>query len=73
MLLIAMDLCSRFPALSPFAVYRESFHKVLVLFFEYKHAEEKYFRKKENPVKTPDGSFVRGNTLYVPAQDDDWF
>lgn len=29
--------------------------------------------KDNNGVSSPDGSFVRGNTLYIPAQNDDWY
>lgn len=67
-------LCDRFPAFTPFSVYRESFHDVLCLFADLKQEQESNTLRKANGGKSPPaGSFVHGNTLYVPAQNDDWY
>lgn len=67
-------LCDRFPALEPFAVYQQPFVDVLLLFEDLKQNLESETIKKANGGKSPPaGSFVHGNTLYVPAQNDDWF
>jgi hypothetical protein len=67
-------LCSRFPGLTPFSVYRESFHDVLSLFADLKQEQETAaIQKANNGIKPPDGSFMRGNTLYIPSQNDDWY
>lgn len=67
-------LCDRFPALEPFAVYQQPFVDVLLLFEDLKQNLESETMKKANGGKSPPaGSFVHGNTLYVPAQNDDWY
>jgi hypothetical protein len=68
------SICARFPAMSPFDVYRERFCDVIQLFVDMiaEHSTEK-LRKANGGTKPPEGSFVRGNTLYIPAQNDDWF
>lgn len=71
---MAVALCDRFHAFTPFAVYRESFHDVLCLFEDLKQEQEtEKLRKANDGEKPPEGSFVHGNTLYVPAQNDDWY
>ena len=67
-------LCDRFPALEPFAVYQQPFVDVLLLFEDLKQNLESETMKKANGGKSPPaGSFVHGNTLYVPEQNDDWY
>lgn len=65
-------LCDRFPALDPFAVRAKRYHDVLLIFMRLKGQAD---RKSESggKSKTPAGSFVCGNTLFVPAQGDDWY
>ena len=68
------NLCSRFPALSPFSVRRESFHDVLTVYIrlllQTARLPEQNGEKKD---EIPEGAFVIGNTLYKPAQNDDWW
>lgn len=67
-------LCDRFPALEPFAVYQQPFVDVLLLFEDLKQEQDTAALRKANGGKSPPaGSFVHGNTLYVPAQNDDWY
>ncbi len=65
---LVLVLCQRFPALSPFAVYRERFHDVLILFEDLKQNNT---GKGEDEL--PAGSFELNGTVYVPAQNDDWY
>lgn len=74
MFLMTAACCTRFPGLSPFAVYRERFHDVLCLFADLKQEHnEKSLRNANGGKMPPEGSFLRGNTLYIPAQNDDWY
>jgi hypothetical protein len=67
-------ICERFPALSPFAVYRERFADVLTLFADLrKEMEQKEMKKATGGSKAPPGSYMQGGTLYVPAKNDDWY
>jgi hypothetical protein len=61
-------LCERFPALTPFSVSRESFHDVIALFEDLKQNNT---GKGEDEL--PAGSFELNGTVYVPAQNDDWY
>ena len=71
---IEMVLCDRFPALSPFSVRRERLHDVLAAFVKMRRYDtEKSLCKANGGKPAPEGSFMRGSTLYVPAQNDDWF
>ena len=63
-------LCDRFVALTPFQVRREAFHEVLSIYIRLIGQTE---RKKPESEKTPEGSFVIGDTLFKPAQNDDWW
>lgn len=65
-----VNLCDRFTALTPFAVRRESFHEVLSIYVRLVGQSE---RKKPDSEKIPAGSFVIGDTLYKPAENDDWW
>ena len=70
---IVMSLCENFPALSPFTMYRERFHDVIVLFEDMKNDWERRAMIKANSGKpVPEGSFMLNGTLYKPAQNDDW-
>lgn len=74
-------LCDRFPALEPFAVYQQPFVDVLLLFEDLlllfedlkQNLESETIKKANGGKSPPAGSFVHGNTLYVPAQNDDWY
>lgn len=65
---LVLVLCQRFPALSPFAVYRERFHDVLILFEDLKQnlKSETGNLKSANTMKI-------GGQVYVEAQNDDWY
>jgi hypothetical protein len=67
------NLCDRFTALTPFSVRREAFHEVLSIYIRMVYQNER--KKPENKAlsKAPKGSFVIGDTLYKPAQNDDWW
>lgn len=72
--MLEVSLCRQYPGLTPFSVRRERFHDVVNLYIlTIRHECRMQMAKANNGVKPPDGSFVRGNTLYVPAQNDDWF
>jgi hypothetical protein len=64
------NLCDRFAALTPFQVRRESFHDVLCIYIRLVGQNE---RKKPESERVPEGSFVLGDTLFKPAQGDDWW
>lgn len=66
---MTVALCDRFRALSPFSVQRERFCDVVELFIDLQ--SEIGRKNKENTP--PEGSFKIGNTLYKPAQNDDWY
>jgi hypothetical protein len=51
-------------------VRRETFHEVLSIYIRLVGQNE---RKKPESEKTPAGSFVIGDTLFKPAQNDDWW
>ena len=57
-------------ALSPFEVRREPFHDVLSIYIRLVGQSE---RRKPESERIPEGSFVIGDTLYKPAQNDDWW
>ena len=72
--MLGVDLCRRYPGLTPFSVRRERFHDVVNLYIRtIRHESRLKMAKDNNGVSPPDGSFVRGNTLYIPAQNDDWY
>lgn len=62
---LVLVLCQRFPALSPFAVYRERFHDVLILFEDLKQN----LKSAKGTAKT----MKIGGQVYVEAQNDDWY
>lgn len=66
---MTVALCDRFHALSPFTVQRERLCDVVELFIDLQ--SEIGRKNKENAP--PEGSFRIGNTLYKPAQNDDWY
>ena len=61
-------MCQRFPALSPFSIYREAFHDVVSLFEDLKQnlKYETGNLKSANTMKI-------GGQVYVEAQNDDWY
>lgn len=62
---LVLVLCQRFPALSPFAVYRERFHDVLILFEDLK--------QNLKSVKGTAKTMVIDGQVYTEAQNDDWY
>jgi hypothetical protein len=62
---LVLTLCQRFPALSPFAVYRERFHDVLILFEDLKQN----LKSAKGTAKT----MVIDGQVYTEAQNDDWY
>lgn len=67
------NLCDRFTALTPFQVRRESFHEVLMIYVRLVLQNERRDPMKKELKKQPEGSFVLGDTIFVPAQNDDWW
>lgn len=65
---LVLVLCQRFPALSPFSIYREAFHDVVSLFEDLKQnlKSETGNLKSANTMKI-------GGQVYVEAQNDDWY
>lgn len=67
---LVLALCEGFPAMTPFSVSRERLHDVVCLFEDLKQNKE---RKAAATPGAPAGSFMQGGTLYIPAQNDDWY
>lgn len=67
---LVLALCQGFPALTPFTVGRETLHDVVCLFVDLKQNKE---RQNASVPGAPDGSFELNGTLFVPAQNDDWY
>ena len=69
------NLCDRFTALTPFTVRKETFHEVILLYIRLVKQRERKQTAENMPKnqKPKEGSFIIGDTLYSPAQNDDWW
>lgn len=65
---LVLLLCEKFPALSPFAVYRERFHDVMILFEDLKQN-----RIAEGGASESAQTMLIGGQVYTEAQNDDWY
>lgn len=64
--MVEANLCRLYPGLTPFSVRRERFHDAVNLYIRtIRHESQLQMAKANNGVKLPEGSFVRGKTLYV--------
>lgn len=74
---MTLNLCSGFPALDPFTLQEQRFHDVVLLCGNLRRHNEAYaarrLREANGGESPPDGSFVIGDTLFTPAQNDDWW
>lgn len=68
---VVLAMCQRFPALTPFAVYRETFHDVVTLFEDLK--SETGNLKSANGNSKSASTMKIGGQVYVEAQNDDWY
>lgn len=67
---IVLAMCQRFPALSPFTVYREKFHDVVSLFEDLKQT----LKSETGNLKSANAkTMVINGQVYTEAQNDDWY
>ena len=65
---LVLVLCQRFPALSPFSIYREAFHDVVSLFEDLKQN----LKSETGNLKSANTMIIDGQ-VYTEAQNDDWY